>query len=100
MDEQHIKDLEEIEEFLVGNIRPKYKKGVEEHGGHIWDKSVPLFVKESRDEITDLAVYLHHLSKKFSKIREIVEGWKKDGKIDEKMWEEFSTVYDGTVHTD
>jgi hypothetical protein len=100
MDELHRQDISEIEEFITGNVRPKYEKGVREHGGHIWDKSVPLFIKESRDEITDLAVYLHHLGKKFTTIRKIVEGWEESGKISDEMWNEFSVVYDGTVHTD
>jgi len=100
MDEKHKEDLKQIEEFIVGNLYPKYQKGVEEHGGNIWEKSVPLFVTESRNEITDLAVYLYHLSKKCEQIKYIIDNWKKDGRIDDKMWQEFSQIYDGTVHSD
>lgn len=55
LQELHLKQLK-IE--FCEMLDKKYRAGVEEHGGNIWDMSAEQLKKEAYNEIIDLWVYM------------------------------------------
>lgn len=57
--------LDSIVRELTQDIRAKYAKGQEEHGGRIWEK--PGMLDHAIEEVLDLAVYLYTLKQQLAK---------------------------------
>lgn len=53
------KHAETIAMAFTGLMKDKYKKGVEEHGGNIWDMSALHLIEEAISENIDQFVYLY-----------------------------------------
>ena len=48
--------LENIKEWFAHEVDEKYRKGVKEHGGNLWEKSG--IIDMALEEVLDMAVYL------------------------------------------
>ena len=48
--------LQQIKDFVCEQIDKKYRKGVEEHGGNLWEKTG--MVDKAFEEIIDIFTYL------------------------------------------
>jgi hypothetical protein len=61
MTPEHQEHLDGIVKELTADLRAKYVKGQEEHGGNIWEK--PGMLDHAIEEVLDLAVYLYTLKR-------------------------------------
>ena len=59
MNSEHHAHMERIVSQLGTDLRAKYIKGQQEHGGNLWLK--PGMLENAIDEVLDLAVYLYTL---------------------------------------
>lgn len=62
--QEHRKHLLTLQNEINQRISIKYKAGVREHGGKLWDKSNRYLLEEAINEVVDLAVYLLTLRSK------------------------------------
>lgn len=59
--EEHIVDIQETFDMMVAS---KYRKGAEEHGGDIRDRTTAWLIEQAMDEAIDQFVYLYTLRNK------------------------------------
>jgi hypothetical protein len=59
MDRLHEEHLQRVIDGFSRDVRAKYEKGQQEHGGNLWQK--PGMVDHAIEEVLDLAVYLYTL---------------------------------------
>jgi hypothetical protein len=57
MTQEQENHLQSIKDKVCQLIDTKYRKGVAEHGGNLWEKPLDWFEKEIENEIVDLGVY-------------------------------------------
>lgn len=59
--EQH---LEKIKKEFTEKVDAKYRKGVKEHGGNLWEYSIEDLINMALDEAIDQYTYLSTLKRK------------------------------------
>lgn len=57
MTSEHEEHLQSIKDKVCELIDVKYRIGVAEHGGNLWEKPLAFFEKEIENEMVDLLVY-------------------------------------------
>jgi hypothetical protein len=57
MSKDQEKHLQHIKDTVCERIDKKYRAGVVEHGGNIWENSAGWFKQEKENEISDFLVY-------------------------------------------
>jgi hypothetical protein len=62
------KDLENISDAFVAELKKKYLTGQKEHQTKLWTGSALWFANELRNEIVDSVSYSHHLVKQLEAI--------------------------------
>ena len=65
MDAAHTQHLDAIVTDLTRDLRAKYEKGQQEHGGNLWEK--PGMLDHAIEEVIDLCVYLYTLKAQLGK---------------------------------
>lgn len=60
--------LYEIQQSFLEEVDSKYRAGVIEHGGNLWDHDLSFFVGELMKEAIDLYVYGYELRKKIRRL--------------------------------
>jgi len=74
-DEHH---LQAILSSFEKEVVLKYRTGVKEHGGHLWEKSG--MIDEAMNEVIDLYVYLHTLREQVKALQAKFDAYK--GSVD------------------
>lgn len=60
--------LAEIQDSFIKEVDSKYRAGVIEHGGNLWDHDLSYFAEELMKEAIDLYVYGYELRKKIRRL--------------------------------
>ncbi len=70
MTPQQTAHLVNIQNSFIEAVRDKYRKGVEEHGGNLWEKTN--LIDEAMNECIDLYVYLYTLREQLKGLCDVI----------------------------